>query len=84
MNDITHILDRVQQGDVAAAGELLPPVTRSSPPLSFTKRGCAWAAATLRILIERARRRMAAKRGAGVAMVDLDEIEILSPVADDG
>ena len=36
-----------------------------------------------RILIERARRRVAAKRGAGAAMVDLNEIEISSPLADD-
>ena len=36
-----------------------------------------------RILIERARRRVAAKRGAGAAMVDVDEIEIPSPLADD-
>ncbi len=36
-----------------------------------------------RILIERARRRIAARRGAGAAIVDVDEIEIPSPVADD-
>jgi RNA polymerase sigma factor (TIGR02999 family) len=36
-----------------------------------------------RILIERARRRLAVKRGAGAAQVDLDEIEIPSPTADD-
>ena len=43
----------------------------------------AAAEAMRRILIERARRRLAAKRGAGAAVVDLDEIEIPSPVADD-
>ena len=43
----------------------------------------AAAEAMRRILIERARRRVAAKRGAGAAMVDVDEIEIPSPVADD-
>lgn len=43
----------------------------------------AAAEAMRRILIERARRRVAAKRGAGAALVDLDEIEIPSPVADD-
>ena len=43
----------------------------------------AAAEAMRRILIERARRRIAAKRGAGAAMVDLNEIEIPSPVADD-
>jgi RNA polymerase sigma factor (TIGR02999 family) len=43
----------------------------------------AAAEAMRRILIERARRRLAAKRGAGAGVVDLDEIEIPSPVADD-
>jgi RNA polymerase sigma factor (TIGR02999 family) len=36
-----------------------------------------------RILIEHARRRLAAKRGAGVEVVDLDGLEISSPIADD-
>jgi RNA polymerase sigma factor (TIGR02999 family) len=43
----------------------------------------AAAEAMRRILIERARRRIAAKRGGGVVRVDLDEIEIPSPTADD-
>ena len=43
----------------------------------------AAAEAIRRILIERARRRLAAKRGGGAIDVDLDEIEIPSPVADD-
>lgn len=43
----------------------------------------AAAEAMRRILIERARRRIAAKRGAGAERVDLDEIEIPSPVAND-
>ena len=43
----------------------------------------AAAEAMRRILIERARRRVAAKRGAGSERVDLDEIEIPSPAADD-
>ena len=43
----------------------------------------AAAEAMRRILIERARRRVAAKRGGGVAVVDVDELEIPSPVADD-
>jgi RNA polymerase sigma factor (TIGR02999 family) len=43
----------------------------------------AAAEAMRRILIERARRRIAAKRGAGAAVVDVDEIEIPSPIADD-
>ncbi len=43
----------------------------------------AAAEAMRRILIDRARRRVAAKRGAGAARVDLDEIEIPSPIAED-
>jgi len=43
----------------------------------------AAAEAMRRILIERARRRVAAKRGAGGAMVDVDDFEIPSPTADD-
>ena len=43
----------------------------------------AAAEAMRRILIERARRRLAAKRGGGTAPVELDEIEIPSPMADD-
>jgi len=43
----------------------------------------AAAEAMRRILIDRARRRIAAKRGAGAVRIDLDEIEIPSPVADD-
>ena len=43
----------------------------------------AAAEAMRRILIERARRRLAIKRGAGAEVVDLDGLEIASPVADD-
>jgi len=43
----------------------------------------AAAEAMRRILIEHARRRLAAKRGAGVEVVDLAGLEICSPVADD-
>jgi RNA polymerase sigma factor (TIGR02999 family) len=43
----------------------------------------AAAEAMRRILIEHARRRLAAKRGAGVDAVDLDGLEISSLVADD-
>ena len=43
----------------------------------------AAAEAMRRILIDRARRRLAAKRGGGAAPVDVDEVEIPSPVADD-
>ena len=43
----------------------------------------AAAEAMRRILIERARRRLAAKRGGGAAPVELDKIEIPSPIAED-
>jgi RNA polymerase sigma factor (TIGR02999 family) len=43
----------------------------------------AAAEAMRRILIERARRRLAAKRGAGAAVVPLDEVEIPSPAPTD-
>ena len=43
----------------------------------------AAAEAMRRILIEHARRRLAAKRGAGVEVVDLDGLEISLPLADD-
>lgn len=44
---------------------------------------CAAAEAMRRILIDRARRRLAAKRGAGAARIDLDEIELAAPVGDE-
>ena len=43
----------------------------------------AAAEAMRRILIEHARRRLAAKRGAGVEAVDLDGLEISTPLAND-
>ncbi len=43
----------------------------------------AAAEAMRRILIDRARRRIASKRGAGAERIDLDEVEIPSPMADD-
>jgi len=43
----------------------------------------AAAEAMRRILIDRARRRLAAKRGGGAAVVDLDDLEVASPAADD-
>jgi RNA polymerase sigma factor (TIGR02999 family) len=43
----------------------------------------AAAEAMRRILIERARRRLAAKRGGGAQLLDTDEIEIPSPAPDD-
>ena len=119
MSELTRVLDRVQQGDARAAGELLPLVYDELRQLASAKMAResaghtlqptalvheAWlrlggdaaptfenrahffgaaAEAMRRILIERARRRLAAKRGSGVEVVDLDEIEIPSPVADD-
>ena len=43
----------------------------------------AAAEAMRRILIERARRRLAAKRGGGAVSVELDELQIPSPTGDD-
>ena len=43
----------------------------------------AAAAAMRRILIDRARRRLAAKRGGGAEPVNLDEVEISSPASSD-
>ena len=43
----------------------------------------AAAEAMRRIIIEHARRRLAAKRGAGVEIVNLEGLEISSPIADD-
>jgi RNA polymerase sigma factor (TIGR02999 family) len=43
----------------------------------------AAAEAMRRILIERARRRSAAKRGAGAEQVDIDDLKIAAPTADD-
>jgi RNA polymerase sigma factor (TIGR02999 family) len=43
----------------------------------------AAAEAMRRILIERARHRLAVKRGAGAAALDVDEVEIPAPTADD-
>jgi RNA polymerase sigma factor (TIGR02999 family) len=55
-------------------------------PMCFENRAHFFGAAAeamRRILIERARRRKATKRGQGVTAVDVDEFEIPSPVADD-
>src|SRR6266851_4703760 len=43
----------------------------------------AAAEAMRRILVEHARRRLRAKRGGGVEPLDVNEIEIASPIADD-
>jgi RNA polymerase sigma factor (TIGR02999 family) len=119
LSELTHILERVEQGDAKAAAELLPIVYEELRRLAAHKMAKeaaghtlqptalvheAWmrlggsdapafqnrahffgaaAEAMRRILIERARRRLAAKRGGGAVDVNLDEIEITSPVADD-
>jgi RNA polymerase sigma factor (TIGR02999 family) len=60
-------------------------LTNAGAPGKFANRAhffCAAAEAMRRILIERARRRLAAKRGGGAAHLDVDEIEIACPVAD--
>ena len=57
-----------------------------SKELKFENRAHFFATAAevmRRILIERARRRLAAKRGAGAEVVPLDELELPSPAASD-
>jgi RNA polymerase sigma factor (TIGR02999 family) len=116
---MTHILERVEQGDPRAATELLPLVYDELRRLAahrlagerqqhtlqptalvheawlkisgdekraWNSRGHFFAAAAeamRRILVDRARRRLAAKRGAGAVSVDADELEIPSPAPDD-
>jgi RNA polymerase sigma factor (TIGR02999 family) len=79
-----------------AAGHILQPTALvheawmrlgNNDDASFQNRAHFFASAAeamRRILIEHARRRLAAKRGAGVEVVDLDGLEISSPAADDG
>ena len=119
MNDLTRILERVQQGDAKAADQLLPLVYEELRKLAAAKMAHerpghtlqptalvheAWlrlggsegppfhnpahffgaaAEAMRRILIERARRRIAAKRGGGAVQVELDELEIPPPAGGD-
>jgi len=119
MGEFTQILERVEQGDPKAAGELLPLVYEELRRLAAQKMAReasghtlqptalvheAWmrlggteapsfqnrahffgaaAEAMRRILIEHARRRLAAKRGAGVEVVELAGLEIAGPIADD-
>jgi RNA polymerase sigma factor (TIGR02999 family) len=119
LTDVTHLLDRAQQGDPKAAEELLPLVygelrrlaahrlagerhTQTLQPTALVHEAwlklsgnperewngrrhffAAAAEAMRRILVDRARRRLAAKRGAGEACLDADEIEIPAPAPDD-
>ena len=119
MTQVTHILERAQQGDSKAAEELLPLVYHELRKLAAAKMAHerpgqtlqatalvheAWlrlagdaapqfknrahffgaaAEAMRRILIERARRRLAIKRGSGAEQLDVDEMEIASPAGDD-
>jgi RNA polymerase sigma factor (TIGR02999 family) len=119
VSEFTHVLERAEQGDPKAAGELLPMVYEELRRLAAQKMAReaaghtlqptalvheAWmrlggseapsfqnrahffgaaAEAMRRILIEHARRRLAAKRGAGVEVVDLTGLEIAGPAAGD-
>jgi RNA polymerase sigma factor (TIGR02999 family) len=119
VSDVTRILDRVQQGDPKAAGELLPlvyaelrqlaahkmahePAGHTLQPTALVHEAWlrlgadvqpAWknrahffaaaAEAMRRILVERARRRTALKRGGGAEQVSLEAVEMPTVVADD-
>jgi RNA polymerase sigma factor (TIGR02999 family) len=119
MADITHILERVDQGDPQATEELFPAVYGELRKLARLKMANeapghtlqptalvheawlrlgadaqrAWknrsyffaaaAEAMRRILVERARSRLAIKRGSGAEPLDIDGLEIASPTADD-
>jgi RNA polymerase sigma factor (TIGR02999 family) len=119
MSDVTRILERVEQGDPKAAGELLPLVYEELRRLAAHRLAGeapgqtlqptalvheAWlklsgaenrnwngrehffaaaAEAMRRILVDRARRRLAAKRGAGEAHLDADDMDIPAPAPDD-
>jgi RNA polymerase sigma factor (TIGR02999 family) len=119
LNDATRILDRVHDGDLKAAEELLPLVydelrhlaahrlagerhPNTLQPTALVHEAWlkisgdeqrAWngrqhffataAEAMRRILVDRARRRLAAKRGAGEVCLDADELDIAAPAPDD-
>lgn len=116
VSDVTRLLNALQQGDSAAADELLPLVYAELRRVAALKMAHerpgqtlqptalvheAWlrlgdgvfanrahffsaaAEAMRRILVERARRKHRQKRGGGAEHVDIDEIEIAAPVADD-
>ncbi|MEA3211603.1 MAG: hypothetical protein QOE70_4660 [Chthoniobacter sp.] len=120
MNDVTRLLSGIQEGQPAAAAELLPLVYTELRRLAAAKMARerpgqtlqptalvheAWlrlvdadgqacfenrahffaaaAEAMRRILIERARRKLAARHGGGQAEVDVDDIEIVAPTEKD-
>ena len=119
MSDVTRILERAEQGDASAAGELLPLVYGELRRLAAYKMageapghtlqptalvheawlkisgsdGHVWngrqhffaaaAEAMRRILVDRARRRLAAKRGAGKVCLDADEFDLPAPAPDE-
>jgi RNA polymerase sigma factor (TIGR02999 family) len=119
VSEVTYILERAQQGDAQAAGELLPLVYEELRRLAANRlagerrqqtlqptalvheawlklsgdQDRAWngkqhffaaaAEAMRRILVDRARRRLAAKRGAGAACLEADGLEIAAPAPDD-
>ena len=119
MNEVTRILQAIEQGDPKAANELLPLVYEELRKLAASKMAReapgqtlqptalvheAWlklagqqnqqfanrahyfaaaAEAMRRILVDNARRKAARRHGGGQARVDLQEIQIAAPVADD-
>lgn len=119
MTQVTHLLNRAQQGDSKAADELLPLVYGELRRISASKMAKdagehtlqptalvheAWlrlvadapprwesrahffgtaAEAMRRILVERARRRQAAKRGGGTEPLPLDAVDVPASTAQD-
>lgn len=119
MRDVTQILKAAEQGDVMAAGQLLPMVYGELRRLAAHKMAQeapghtlqptalvheAWmrlvgneaplfenrahffgaaAEAMRRILVDRAREKQALKRGGDLKRVDLDAVELASPLPDD-
>ena len=119
VSNVTHILERAQAGDPAAADQLLPLVydelrrlaaaKMANEPPGQTLQSTAlvheaylrlvgntdkkWngrahffgaaAEAMRRILIENARRKLAARHGGGLARLDIDKVEIATAGGDD-
>lgn len=119
VSDVTRILERVEQGDSKAAGELLPlvydelrrvaahrlagePHQHTLQPTALVHEAwlrlsgstnqnwngrqhffAAASEAMRQILVDRARRRLAAKRGAGKEHLDTDDLDIPAPAPDD-